>query len=64
MKIVLVRLDLDTYSLESLEGLVINQVIKLSEAKQSAAYLRLDDYTRLVWERSMKSLMKDGVVAA
>lgn len=62
--IVIVKLDLDRYSLQQIEKLVISGVITMSEAQQSAAFLRLDDYGRLVWKRGVLAVMKDGVVAA
>jgi len=49
--VVIVRIDLDEYSLEGLESLIYDGVITLAEASMSCSVEVLSEYDKLMWVR-------------
>lgn len=51
--VVIVRIDLDEYSLEGLESLIYDGVITLAEASMSCSVEVLSEYDKLMWVRQV-----------
>jgi hypothetical protein len=54
MHTVIVRLDLDRYTLTQLANLVTDGVLTISEVQESHAFKTLDDLTQLRWVRAVQ----------
>lgn len=52
---VIVRLDLDMYTLEQIRELVMMQVVTIQEVREgSSEFNRMDEYKRVMWVRNTK----------
>jgi len=52
--VIIVRIDLDKYSLDMLERLIEDGVITLAEARTSRSVEVLGDYAELMWVRKVQ----------
>lgn len=52
--VIVVRIDLDRYELEMIERLLVDQVITMTEARESRAVKALGDWQAVMWVRRMQ----------
>jgi hypothetical protein len=54
--IVIVRIDLDQYSIEMIERFVLDGIVSLSEARDARCAKALGDLAELMWVRKMQAI--------
>lgn len=58
--VIVVRIDLDKYSLAEIRAFVMGGIITISEANESGAFKRMSEWDQVKWVRAIQVSEKVG----